>query len=235
MVHSCRPVQVTVAKGSTGSVVKYPKVLAGWKVPANMAGEVILARLVLVGSKQAQKEGRQADYGAIEGAGVLAEQLYTFGVLAAGSNVNRPVNAVKPMAPLLHAPAAACTVSVPACAEAERKGRGKQHQHKQSDDGGTAVVTDDDAVVCSVTVSNTGSVPCLYVKLELRDQTFGSSSSSSTNSSTNTTAAVPQFHAAEFSTNYVTVFGQSSVDVTFERLPYHDAGEKSSWTTSLNV
>ena len=233
-MHSYRPVQVTVAKGSTGSVVKYPKVLAGWKVPANMAGEVILARLVLVGSKRAQKEGagRSADYSAIEHAGVLAEQLYTFGVLAAGSNVNRPVNAVKPMAPLLHAPAAACTVSVPACTEAERRGRGKQHT--QSDDGGTAVVTDDDTVVCSVTVSNTGSVPCLYVKLELRDQTIVSSSGS-TNSSSSTTAAAPQFHAADFSTNYVTVFGQSSVDVTFERLPYHDASEISSWTASLNV
>eukprot|EP00662_Eupelagonemidae_sp_cell21_P004712 gene4712-6322_t len=64
------------------------------------------------------------------------------------------------------------------------------------------------AAGCSVDVANAGAAPCLYVQLSLRDPSRP--------------AGEPQFHAASFSHNYVTIAGGGAVSVEFRRVAFRD-------------
>ena len=102
------------------------------------------------------------------------------------------MDAIQPMRPLLHAPAAQCTLAVASCG----------------------------ANTCA-TIANKGKAPCLYMELQLRDPAQPSA---------------PQFHAAFFSDNFVTVGGGESVEVTVKRLPFRDGGgELQLCATGWNV
>jgi hypothetical protein len=79
---------------------------------------------------------------------------------------------------MLHAPAAQCTLSKHVC---KKKGN----------------------TVCTVEVANKGSVPCLYMHLELRDPAK---------------ASELQFHAASFSDNFFTLGAGEALTVTFRAL-----------------
>ena len=121
------PVAVTVGAAAMGSALKLGA-LSNFSAPASLAGQVLLVHLELTGTSGAH----------------LATQLYTFGVLKTGSDVNANMTSVKPMQRLLSAPKALCKLSVSPCK------------------GGT----------CTATVRNIGPVstpPCLYVALSLRD------------------------------------------------------------------
>lgn len=180
-------VSVAVAKGAMGNVVKLKGgAMDGWVAPPALAGAVVLARLVLKEGPVDEKSTPDVGSGDLGGEAILAEQLYTFAVLAPGSRVDENMAPLRPMAPLLSAPQSECTLSLPACGKS----------------------LEGDSKKCSVTIYNAGTVPCIYVKLELRDEAGGLGA---------------QFHAADFSANYMTVFGSSSVDITFARLRYHDA------------
>ena len=73
-------------------------------------------------------------------------QVYTFGVLPPGASVHGKVDAFQPMRPLLHAPPAVCTVNVSA-----------------------DVVTGAGSGGFSAAIANRGSIPCLYMRLQLWD------------------------------------------------------------------
>ena len=131
---------VVVGKGEMGASVKLPGAVA-WDGPtADLAGEVVLVTLTL--HRVAATSG-----GAGAGA-IVANQLYTFGVLKPGSSVGAKMDAVLPMKPLLKAPPATFTVSKAHCTTT-----------------GTATI----AGSCMVTVANAGVAPCLYIKLQLVD------------------------------------------------------------------
>lgn len=70
-------------------------------IQADLAGEVVLFSLSLT-----EKGGK----------GMLAKQLYTFGVLKASESIHANMTAIQPMKPLLHAPPAQCTIAKPQCA-----------------------------------------------------------------------------------------------------------------------
>ena len=128
------PVDVTVAPNDMGAAVKLDGSV-GWAAPAaDLAGEVVLFRLLLHPSA-ADRSVAMAP---------IAEQLYTFGILKPGSSVHEPMDAIKPMAPLLSADQAKCEILEATC---------------------------DPSRQCTATVVNpTGSgPPCLYVRLALRD------------------------------------------------------------------
>ena len=110
-------------------------------------------------------------------------QVYTFGVLPPGASVHGKVDAFQPMRPLLHAPPAVCTVNVSA-----------------------DVVTGAGSGGFSAAIANRGSIPCLYMRLQLWDSKV-------------LPAEAPQFHAAEFQDNFVTLLPGESMAVGFYGLP----------------
>ena len=129
------PVDIAVTPNDMGAAVKLDGAV-GWTTPgADLAGEVVLFRLLL------EPDPVSADQSAMT---PIAEQLYTFGILKPGSSVHQPMDAVKPMAPLLSAPEAKCKISATTC---------------------------DPSGQCTATiVSPAGSgPPCLYVHLVLHD------------------------------------------------------------------
>ena len=104
-------------------------------------------------------------------------QVYTFGILKPGSSVHDKMDAIQPMRPLLQAPVAQCKLAV----------------------------TPSGHLSHSVTLSNGGTAPCLYMQLELRDPTLP--------------ADEPQFHAAEVDDNFVTLLAGESAEISFVELP----------------
>jgi hypothetical protein len=84
-------------------------------VPTNLDGEVLLFSLVLFepAARFDSALGAGADAPiASTGAHVISKQLYTFGVLPVGSNVNDKMDKHLPMRALLTAPPASCPVLV---------------------------------------------------------------------------------------------------------------------------
>ena len=125
-----------------GTVVKLP-VPVSWSGPSSdLSGEVVLFSLKLLGTGAATAESKEGEVL------VLSRQLYTYGVLKHGTSVDDNMTAVQPMRPLLEAPAARCTLSAPTC------NKGKHA---------------DSALACTTIVSNEGTVPCLYMELDLSD------------------------------------------------------------------
>ena len=119
-----------------GSAVKLDGSV-GWAAPtADLAGEVVLFRLLL------ERDPGSADQSVAMAP--IAEQLYTFGILKSGSSVHEPMDAIKPMAPLLSADQAKCEISEATC---------------------------DPSGQCTATVVNPAGSgpPCLYVRLALHD------------------------------------------------------------------
>eukprot|EP01050_Picozoa_sp_SAG11_P012287 SAG11_NODE_1357_length_5120_cov_2.888668_3_plen_254_part_00 len=103
-------------------------------------------------------------------------QVYTFGILKPGTSVHAKVDEYLPMRPLLHAPPALCAVEVSATLGAH-----------------------------NATIKNHGTVPCLYMRLELR--------------SSSKSADEPQFHAAEFEDNFITLMPGEERSIGFFGLP----------------
>lgn len=193
-------VSITVPHNEMGQALELPAPVS-WDGPSSdLGGEVVLFSLALVGKAE-----------------VLSRQLYTFGILKAGTSAQDNMTAVQPMRPLLEAPAAQCTLSAPTCKQ-----------------GNSAATT-----ICKSQISNTGSTPCLYMELSLSDPSVPGESPCHTQSrslsacfttgrptvaytvydygnvSMAHAAEVPQFHAASFDDNFVTLSAGEVLAVTF--------------------
>ena len=120
-------------------------------------------------------------------------QVYTFGILKPGASVNDKMDSNLPMQPLLRAPTAQCEVTVAAT----------QQEEVQNGAGSFAA-----------TITNHGTPPCLYMRLELWDL-----SSSNSSEEGDTKKQELQFHAADFSDNFVTLLAGESMVVEFFELP----------------
>lgn len=191
------PVAVSVGNGEMGAAKRMGALVDWASVPAALAREVLLFRLSL-------------DHGNTS----IAQQLYTFGVLQAGSSVDAPLGTALPMRPLLNAPETQCTISQPVCSAARGASR---------------------APMCTVEISSplANKAPCLYLQLELFSP--HNSEGSRLNESTRGPQDPPQFHAATFSDNYLTLFSGDRASVTFAHLDYRRPGSPTTPASKLEL